>query len=37
MKKFCSVACSCIGKTVQKLIADVHLAYLDVELLFYDT
>ena len=30
-RKFCSVACSCLGKAVQMLATDVHLVYLDVE------
>ena len=30
-RKFCSVACSCLEKAVQKLVTDVHLVCLHVE------
>ena len=33
-RKFCTVACSCLGKAVQELITEVHLVYLNVELLY---
>ena len=29
-RKFCSVACRCLGKTVQNLVTDLHIIYLDV-------
>ena len=27
-RKFCTVACSCLGKTMQMLVTDMHLVYL---------
>ena len=30
-RKFSAVACSCVGETMQKLVTEVDLVYLDVE------